>query len=419
MAAIRRIEKKPWMKAPETRVVMKALGTDGGEARFVGGCVRDSILDLPIGDIDIATHEPPQRVMELLRETGIRALPTGIEHGTVTAVVDGARFEITTLRLDDKTDGRRALVTFTDDWSEDAARRDLTINALSMTEVGEIHDPMGGLEDLIEGRVRFVGDAETRITEDVLRILRFFRFYAYYGSPPADVEALAATRKLAHLLPTLSGERIWKEMGHLLRAPDPAAIIRLMSDHSVLDHLLLGKKWIARLAALVEVELEAATDGDPLRRLTALMELDGTTAEALAQQLRFSRKERTRLMGMTGAAVPLLPDAGPRQYRAGIYRLGTELFRDVVLLAWAETRAKQQVAASDIEYSAALNVAATWPRPDLPVKGEDVVRVGVTPGVRVGQALSQVEDWWIEEDFTPDRSACLEWLEVVTGNADG
>jgi poly(A) polymerase len=171
VAAIRRIEPKPWMNAPETRAVMRALAADGGEVRFVGGCVRDSILDLPVGDIDIATHEPPQRVIELLTVAGIKALPTGIEHGTVTAVVDGEHFEITTLRLDVKTHGRRAEVAFTDDWSEDAARRDLTINALSMTEAGDIHDPIGGLEDLAAGRVRFVGDAETRITEDVLRLL--------------------------------------------------------------------------------------------------------------------------------------------------------------------------------------------------------------------------------------------------------
>jgi len=418
VAAIRRIEPKPWMNAPETRAVMKALTADGGEARFVGGCVRDSILDLPAGDIDIATHEPPQRVMELLRAAGIKALPTGIEHGTVTAVVDGAHFEITTLRLDVKTHGRRAEVAFTDDWSEDAARRDLTINALSMTAAGDIHDPMGGLDDLAAGRVRFVGDAETRITEDVLRLLRFFRFFAFYGWTPADPEALAAAGKLAHLLPTLSGERVWRELRRLLCAPDPAAIFQLMADHGVLGPLLPGSAWIARLAALVEVEIAAVTAGDPLRRLAALMELDGTAAESLAGRLRFSRNERMRLMGMVGAEVPLPPDAGPRQYRAAIYRLGTAPFRDAVFLAWAEARAKQQGNAQDAGFAAALDVAALWPRPDLPVKGADAVRLGLAPGPSVGQALARVEDWWIDEDFTPDRAACLERLKVVVA-ADG
>ena len=253
MAAIRRIEPTSWMIADATRAVMKALAADGGEARFVGGCVRDSILDRPVGDIDIATHEPPQRVIELLTAAGIKALPTGIAHGTVTAVVDTEHFEITTLRLDLKTDGRRAEVAFTSDWSEDAARRDLTINALSMTEDGDIHDPFGGLDDLAARRVRFVGDAETRITEDVLRLLRFFRFFGSYGRPPADADALAAAAKLAHLLPTLSGERVWSELRRLLCGPDPAALFQLMADHGVLDPLLPGTPWIARLAALIEV----------------------------------------------------------------------------------------------------------------------------------------------------------------------
>lgn len=420
MAAIRRIEPKPWMNAPETRAVMKALAADGGEVRFVGGCVRDSILDLPVGDIDIATHEPPQRVIELLTAAGIKALPTGIEHGTVTAVVDGEHFEITTLRLDVKTHGRRAEVAFTDDWSEDAARRDLTINALSMTEAGDIHDPIGGLEDLAAGRVRFVGDAETRITEDVLRLLRFFRFVAYYGRSPVDAEALAAAGKLAHLLPTLSGERVWRELRRLLCAPKPAAIFQLMADHGVLGPLLPGTAWIARLAALVEVEaVEAAASSDPIRRLAALVKLDEATAVALAERLRFSRKERTRLKGMTRVEVPMPPEAGPRQYRAAIYRLGMVPFRDVVFLAWAEARAKPHGTALDAGFAAALDAAAGWPRPDLPIKGEDAVRLGLAPGPGVGRALERVEVWWIDEDFTPDRAACLERLEEVIGGAIG
>ncbi len=409
------------MTAAATRAVMKALTADGGEALFVGGCVRDSILDLPVGDIDIATHEPPERVIELLTAAGIKALPTGIEHGTVTAVVNGAHFEITTLRLDVKTDGRRAEVAFTDDWSEDAARRDLTINALSMTEDGDIHDPFGGLDDLAAGRVRFVGDAETRITEDVLRLLRFFRFFAFYGRPPADAEALAAAGKFAHLLPTLSGERVWGELRRLLRAPDPTAIFRLMADHGVLGPLLPGSAWIARLAALVEVEATegAAAAGDPMRRLAALIELDESTARALAERLRFSRKERARLMGMAGVKVPTPPDAGPRQFRAAIYRLGTAPFRDKVLLAWAEDRAKDPGTASDANFGAALEVAAAWPRPDLPIRGEDAVRLGLAPGPGVGQALARVEAWWIDEDFTADRAACLERLKAVIGGAIG
>jgi poly(A) polymerase len=358
--------------------------------------------------------------MELLTAAGIKALPTGIEHGTVTAVVDGAHFEITTLRLDVKTHGRRAEVAFTDDWSEDAARRDLTINALSMTEDGNVYDPFGGLDDLAAGRVRFVGDAETRIIEDVLRLLRFFRFFAYYGQPPVDPEALAAAGKLAHLLPSLSGERVWAELRRLLCAPNPAAIFQLMADRGVLGPLLPGTAWIARLAALVEVEaMEGAATRDPLRRLAALVRLDETTAVALAERLRFSRKERTRLKGMTGVEVPMPPDAGPRQFRAAIYRLGMEPFRDVVFLVWAEARAKPHGSALDAGFAAAMDVAAKWPRPDLPIKGEDAVRLGLAPGPGVGRALERVEAWWIDEDFRPDRAACLQRLETLIGGDVG
>lgn len=417
MAATRHIDPKPWMTAAATRTVMKALTAEDGEARFVGGCVRDSLLDLPVRDIDIATHEPPERVMELLRTAGIKALPTGIEHGTVTAVVDGEHFEITTLRLDVKTHGRRAEVAFTDDWSEDASRRDFTINALSLTADGDIHDPFGGLKDLAAGRVRFVGDAETRITEDVLRLLRYFRFFAYYGRPPADPDALAAAAKLAHLLPTLSGERVWAELRRLLCAPDPAAIFLLMEDHGVLGFLLPGPERISRLAALVEAEAKAkeSPPGDPLRRLAALTQPDKPAVEALAERLRLSRKERIRLGILASAGAHLTGDAGPRQFRAAIYRLGTDAFRDAVFMAWADARTEDDTAAADAGFQAALQFAATWPPPDLPIKGEDAVRLGMTPGPGVGRAVEAVEAWWIDEDFKPDREACLRRLRNEIG----
>jgi len=199
-----RLAPQPWMTAPETRAVVAALTADGTEVRFVGGCVRDALLGRPVKDVDIATPDRPQRVMELLARAGIRAIPTGIEHGTVTAVVGRTPFEITTLRRDVETYGRRAKVAFTDDWTADAARRDFTINALSCTPDGRLYDPFGGLADLRAGRVRFVGDPEARIREDVLRLLRFFRFYAHYGAAPPDPAALAACRALAPLLPGLA-----------------------------------------------------------------------------------------------------------------------------------------------------------------------------------------------------------------------
>jgi poly(A) polymerase len=409
------------METPATRSVMAALTAQGGEARFVGGCVRDSVIGRPVQDIDIATHEPPDRVMALLAQAGIKAIPTGIEHGTVTAVVGPDHFEITTLRTDVKTHGRRAEVAFTDDWSEDAARRDLTINALSLTEDGILHDPFGGLADLDAGRVRFVGDAETRITEDVLRALRFFRFYAYYGRPPIDTEALAAVEKLAPLLPNLSGERIWGELVRLLRAPDPAAVFRLMEAHGILTHLFPGRPWIARLAALVEVEAArgiACEDSDPLRRLAALVRLDADLAEALAARLKLSRKERYRLAAMAVAPDRITADAVPADARRAIYSLGTEIFCDAVLLRWAGDRAGDGPDRKDDAFAGLLDQGESWPPPELPVKGADAVRLGLPAGPRVGRALAQVEAWWIDRDFAPDRAACLARLSAVVKNGD-
>jgi poly(A) polymerase len=416
VAEQRRLDPQPWMKAPATRSVMAALTAQGGEARFVGGCVRDSVIGRPVRDIDIATHEPPDRVMALLADAGIRAIPTGIEHGTVTAVVRSDHFEITTLRTDVKTYGRRAEVAFTDDWAEDAARRDLTFNALSLTEDGILHDPFGGLADLEAGRVRFVGDAETRIREDVLRALRFFRFYAYYGRPPIDAEALAAVEKMAPSLPRLSGERVWGELMRLLRASDPAAVFRLMEAHGILTHLFPGPTWIARLAALVDVEAARGIEGegaDPLRRLAAVMRLDSDLAEALTARLKLSRKERHRLAAMAEAPGRIAADAAPAAARRMIYALGSETYRDAVLLRWARDRAELGPGENDDAYAALLDLSESWPPPELPVKGADAVGLGLPAGPRVGQALARVEAWWIDRDFAPDRAACLDRLRSV------
>ncbi|MBX6323955.1 MAG: CCA tRNA nucleotidyltransferase, partial [Rhodospirillaceae bacterium] len=239
------------MTAPATRAVLAAVTADGAEARFVGGCVRDALLSRPVGDVDIATPEPPERVLALLARAGIKAIPTGIDHGTVTAVKDGTPFEITTLRRDVETYGRRAKVAFSDSWREDAARRDFTMNALSCTPDGRVFDYFGGLADLEARRVRFVGDAATRIREDVLRLLRFFRFYAHYGSPPPDGEALAACRELAPLLPTLSAERVRAEVLRLLAAPDPCPALALMRDNGILDRVLPAAAGLDRLRGLV------------------------------------------------------------------------------------------------------------------------------------------------------------------------
>src|SRR5215470_372141 len=266
MQASDRLDPQPWMTAPETAAVMAALSAAGGEARFVGGCVRDALLGRKVRDVDIATHEPPERVMNLLARAGIKAIPTGIKHGTVTAVIGGRHFEITTLRRDVETYGRHARVEYTDDWEADAARRDFTMNALFCS----------------------VDGTAERIREDVLRLLRFFRFHAHYGKPPPDPPALAACSALAHLLPTLSGERVCSETLKLLSAPQPAEVIELMRASGVLAHFLPEATRIDRLRALIAAEGAALRDlvprPDPVRRLGAL--LDGSEASALAVATR-------------------------------------------------------------------------------------------------------------------------------------
>jgi poly(A) polymerase len=333
-----RLEPQPWMTQPETVAVMAALASAGGEARFVGGCVRDALLGRPVTDVDIATHEPPERVMNLLSRAGIKAVPTGIKHGTVTAVVGRKHFEITTLRRDVETYGRHARVEYTNDWAADAARRDFTMNALFCSIDGTVYDPFGGLADLQARRVRFVGDAEARIREDVLRLLRFFRFYAHYGAPPPDAEALAACRKLAPLLPTLSGERVCGETLKLLRAADPAGVIALMREEGVLLQILPEATNIARLRALVTVEgitpRDLVTRADPIRRLAALLDGKEASALAVAQRLRFSNVEREHLLGLANGPT-ISPDLPLPVQHTLIYRLGPERFRDRALIAWA------------------------------------------------------------------------------------
>jgi len=255
-----------WMAWPQTRLVMEALSAGGQEPRFVGGCVRDTLLGLPVKDVDIATPEIPEKVIELIEKAGLRAVPTGINHGTITAVSDGVPFEITTLRRDIETYGRRARVGFTKDWAEDAARRDLTLNALYCDLNGNVSDPVGGWVDLKAGRIRFVGDARTRIEEDILRILRYFRFFAFYGCGPADEAALSACREMAPLIKNLSVERVWKELSTLLLAPDPTLTLSLMATHGILPHLLPEAVRIDLLGPLVRVEVESETSPHYLRR---------------------------------------------------------------------------------------------------------------------------------------------------------
>jgi len=271
------IEAQAWMTATATRAVLAALTADGAVARFVGGCVRDAVLGRAVKDIDLATTDEPKTVIEKLERAGLKAVPTGIAHGTVTAVAEKQPFEITTLRRDVETDGRHATVAFTDDWIADAARRDFTFNAMFCDADGTLYDPFDGRVDLESGRVRFVGDAKKRIEEDVLRLLRFFRFTAWVGHPPHDVEAVAACREFAPKLVTLSGERVRNELLKLLAAPDPLPALALMDELDVTRHVIANPRddRLRRLAAMIALEAET---GDPIPRLAAIV-ADGVAAE--------------------------------------------------------------------------------------------------------------------------------------------
>lgn len=404
MTPAARLAPQPWMTAPESRAVLAALAAGGADARFVGGCVRDAWLGRPVKDIDIATHAPPDRVMELLAAAGIRAIPTGIAHGTVTALSGGKPYEITTLRRDVESFGRHARVEFTDDWVEDAARRDLTMNALSCTADGLIHDPFGGLGDMAAGRVRFVGDARRRIAEDVLRLLRFFRFQAHYGRGEPDAEALAACVALAPRLPTLSGERVRGELFRLLTAPDPAAVWRLMIDRGVMGHLLPTATATGRLDRLARLEHDLAEPPDPTRRLAAVLETDRAGALAVAETLRLSNGERDRLAALVEPPVALAVTDDPVKRRQALYRVGdAALYRDLLLMAAVAHGGPLD----ESVLRAGLATAADLPDLRLPIAGRDLLALGVPRGPEVGRRLKAVEEWWIAEDFRPGREACL------------
>jgi len=392
-----RIEPQLWMSDPATRAVVEALQAGGTAVRFVGGCVRDALLDRPVNDVDIATPDPPERVVALLRQAGVKAVPTGMAHGTVTAVSGGRPFEVTTLRTDVETFGRHARVAFTDDWKADAARRDFTMNALSCDSGGRVWDYFGGVADARAGRVRFVGSARQRIAEDHLRLLRFFRFLARYGRGAPDPEALAAAAEAAPLLAKLSGERVRDELLKLLGAPDPLPTLRLMRTHAILAAELPEAGEPERLGRLLLLFPEA----DPLLRLAALLDCDGEGARAVALRLRLSNAERDRLVRLRRRPRPVAPGQARRALRVALYRLGREAVAELLRLAAAEDEGEPA------GLDASLAEAAAWEPCTFPLRGRDLTALGAEKGPALGLLLTELEAWWIEADFAPDREALL------------
>jgi len=384
------LEGQDWLTADATRAVMAALAAAGGAdcARFVGGCVRNAVLGAPIDDVDIATVLTPEAVVRALNAAGLKSVPTGMEHGTVTAISERQPFEITTLRRDVSTDGRRATVAFTDDWAEDAARRDFRLNALYADAKGVILDPTGaGYDDALAGRIVFVGEPEQRIEEDYLRILRFYRFFAWYGRGAPDAAAVTACAALAEGVERLSAERVSKEVLKLLAAPDPRPAVRLMRDAGVLGRILPPSNSVTLFEAMVGVS------PDPVLRLSALLPADVETVRASANRLRLSNAQKERLIAAVRA--PLDPHMNDAQARAVIWREGRQAFEDRVRRAWA-------AGAEAARMQALLALAADWTPPKLPVGGRDLARLGLKPGPKTGRILKAFEESWIADDF-PDQ----------------
>lgn len=401
-----------WLTERPVRRLLAALAKAGVEARFVGGCVRDALLGIAGGDIDLATPAKPQAVIEALAAAQIKAIPTGLAHGTVTAAIPPRHFEITTLRRDVETYGRRARVAFDAGWDEDAARRDFTINAIYLAPDGTLHDPVGGQADLAAHRVRFVGDPATRIAEDVLRILRYYRFEARFGGGDGDAMARAACRDAATKLPTLSAERVSRELMRLLAAPEPVRALRMMREDDVLAAILPEATRIDRLERLLRLEPAARYDSASrlMRRLAALVAIERDGAAAIAERLRFSVADRKLLLGLA-QPWPIDPCGDARAQRLAIYRLGAKHYRDLVCLRAAEDQLSSSGRVADM-----LTLATAWKVPAFPLKGEDATALGMAPGPRVGSLLAAVRRWWEDGDFTAERDACLAKLRELASS---
>ena len=385
-----------WRHRPGLDTLLDALGAAEGKARFVGGAVRDGLLGLPVNDLDIATTIDPHDVVDRLKSAGIKAVPTGIDHGTITAVLTDGPVEITTLRRDVSTDGRRATIAYTDDWREDAARRDFTINALYADPVtGEINDYFGGIADLKARRLRFIGEASARIAEDHLRILRYFRFLARYGDNELDSCAYDACVAAANSLMALSRERIADELLKLLSVADPIYALRLMIEGGILRPVVpeVDAAGITRVERLIAREMESGMTGSALRRMAAMLPPDPSIADGVGARLKLSKKARKRMV------VALEPQAEPESPRALAYRLGVEGAIDRLLL-------------DPDQPVSALTALDGWTPPILPIGGGALILRGLTAGPDVAKALHEVERAWVAEDF-PDADRVEEIADQI------
>ncbi|WP_292896833.1 CCA tRNA nucleotidyltransferase [Nitratireductor sp.] len=418
----RLISDSEWLSDKKLQALLAALSTEGDEARVVGGAVRNTLLGQSVTDIDIATTTEPDETVRRARGAGFRTAPTGIEHGTVTVIAEGRAYEVTTLRADVETDGRHANVTFGRDWRSDAERRDFTINALYARADGEIVDLVGGLRDLESQTLRFIGDANTRIAEDYLRILRFFRFFAWYGRGRPDAAGLKACARHRDGLERLSAERVWAELKKLLSAPDPSRALLWMRQTGVLTKVLPeSEKWgIDTIAPLIETEQTLGWKPEPLLRLAAIIPPDGPRISELGKRLRLSNAEKKALSGW--ASAPVAPaDLSESGFRKLAYRAEGEgfLWRLKLALVSARARASQDDMAltEAAGYTRLMKLAEAWQKPAFPINGTDLANLGLEKGKSVGDTLARLEEDWVDSDFSLKRDALLERAASIISSA--
>ena len=390
----------PWLTRPEPLAVLSAIEAAGFGARVVGGAVRNALIGTPVKDLDVATTALPDEVMRLAERAGLKAVPTGLDHGTVTVIAGHVPIEVTTLRRDIETFGRHARVTFTTDWAEDARRRDFTINALYCDRAGTVHDPLAGYADLVARRVRFIGDAHDRIREDYLRILRFFRFTAEYSPGEPDAAGLTASVELAAGLEGLSAERVRSEMLRLLAAPRVVPTIEVMVSAGLIERVLGVPGEIKLLERIAEMEASLEHGPDALLRLAAFAASRPGRALGLRERLRLSNAEYERLARLAMPDPAFDPSTPELEAKAFIYRHGPGPFEDGVMLAWARSGASPD----DARWRHRLLLPQRWTAPSLPVRGADVMEAGLAAGPAVGRVVRAFEDWWIAEGFPSERN---------------
>lgn len=395
-----------WTISSPVKTVLAAFAQAGEDIRFIGGCVRDAILERPVTDIDFATPAKPENIQRILEGAGIKAIPTGIEHGTITAAIHDPHedthhnFEITTLRQDVVTDGRHAEVAFTDNWQEDAARRDFTMNALSMDASGQVYDYFDGITDARAGHVRFVGDPRLRIQEDYLRVLRYFRFHAHYALETPDNELLELFQENAGHLKALSAERVRGEILKLLHSVKAPMTLNIMEKCGVWQTVIPVSANIQALAHLIHLEMELDLMASSLRLLGATLKMAKKDLSAVAKALVLTRHEKKWFQALCD---PAYAKIASQPAHVALYRLGPEMYRDLLLVQAATTHTPVE------DLQGLLAQADDWQQPNFALTGEDAQDLGLS-GAAIGNALKAVEDWWVTENFSPDREACLKKL---------